>query len=276
MFSINTKTAFRWFFAAAAGTALPFFLLAPGRADKETRAKFTGINYAHRGLHTRDDSVPENSLAAFRLAAQAGYGIELDVRLTKDGQVVVFHDDTLERVCNVPGRVDDYTYLELSEFRLAGTDQRIPLFIDVLANISGVSALIVELKQGKNREELCRKTYEILKTYKGAFCVESFDPMYIAWFRKNAPEVFRGQLAMPAKDYGDAVSKPAAVLASSCLLNFLTRPHFIAYKIGRRPAAVRFSELLGAVKVGWTSHDIENEKKLDSVIFEFYSPKPKY
>ena len=81
---------------------------------------------------------------------------------------------------------------------------------------------------------------------------------------------------MPAKDYGNAVSKPAAVIASNCLLNFLTRPHFIAYKIGKRPAAVRFSELLGAVKVGWTSHDIENEKKLDSVIFEFYSPGTKF
>lgn len=262
--------------ASAIGGALPVLLLAPGVASKEQKAPFIGINYAHRGLHTQDKSVPENSIAAFRLAAQAGYGIELDVRLTKDGQVVVFHDDTLERVCGVHGRVDDYSFLELQEFRLCGTDQRIPLFLDVLANIGGASALIVELKQGKNREELCRKTYDILKTYKGKVCVESFDPFYIAWFRRHAPEMIRGQLSMPAKDYGDAISKPAAVLASNCLLNIITRPHFIAYKIGSRPAAVRFSELMGAIRVGWTSHDVKNEKGRDSVIFEFYAPKTKF
>ena len=81
--------------AAAAGTAL--FVMAPGASSRRQRAPFMGTNVAHRGLHSRDKSVPENSLEAFRLAAEAGYGIELDVQLSKDGQVVVFHDDTLDR-----------------------------------------------------------------------------------------------------------------------------------------------------------------------------------
>ena len=89
-----------------AAAALPLFLLAPGRATKRQKAPFMGRNFAHRGLHSRDMSVPENSLEAFRLAAKAGYGIELDVQLSKDGQVVVFHDDTLDRVCGVHARVD--------------------------------------------------------------------------------------------------------------------------------------------------------------------------
>lgn len=90
-------------------------MLAPGYASKRQKAPFIGVNFAHRGLHTEDKRVPENSLEAFRLAAEAGYGIELDVQLSKDGRVVVFHDDTLDRVCGVRGRVDDYKYDELKK-----------------------------------------------------------------------------------------------------------------------------------------------------------------
>ena len=97
----------------AAAVAFPVFLVAPGRATKGQKAPFYGRNFAHRGLHSRDRKVPENSLKAFELASAAGYGMELDVQLTRDGQVVVFHDDTLGRVCGVEGRVDDYTFAEL-------------------------------------------------------------------------------------------------------------------------------------------------------------------
>ena len=94
------------FCTAAAAVSLPLILLAPGRATKRQKAPFMGMNFAHRGLHSRDKSIPENSLEAFDLASRAGYGMELDVQLSKDGQVVVFHDDTLERVCGVNARVD--------------------------------------------------------------------------------------------------------------------------------------------------------------------------
>ena len=114
--------------AAAAAASLPLILLAPGRATKRQKAPFMGMNFAHRGLHNRDKSVPENSLEAFELAAQAGYGMELDVQLSKDGQVVVFHDDTLERVCGVNARVDELSYEELKKLRLCGTEHTIPLF----------------------------------------------------------------------------------------------------------------------------------------------------
>ena len=74
--------------AAALLTALPVYAVAPGHLSRRQRSIFRGVNYAHRGLHRRDKSVPENSLAAFRRAAKEGYGIELDVQLSKDGQVV--------------------------------------------------------------------------------------------------------------------------------------------------------------------------------------------
>ena len=261
----------------AAAVILPVFLTAPGRAGKRQKAPFFGRNFAHRGLHSPDKSVPENSLEAFRLAAEAGYGAELDVQLSKDGQVVVFHDDTLDRVCGVHGRVDEFSFEELQQMRLCGTAHRIPLFQEVLDTVRGRGPLIVELKNGRRNRELCEKTYALLENYRGEACIESFNPLIVAWFRIHGRDLVRGQLASPMAEYTkDGRSKAQSFLLSRTLLNFLARPLFIAYKIGPRPLTVRLSELLGAMKVGWTSHAAENEKGRDAVIFEFYRPELRY
>ena len=187
--------------AAVTAVALPVFLLAPGTANRRQKAAFSGVNFAHRGLHNREKTVPENSIEAFRLAARQGYGIELDVQLTKDGHVVVFHDDTLDRVCGVEGRVDEMTYGELCKLRLCGSEYSVPLLSEVLAVVRGRGPIIVELKPGKRNKELCRRTYEVLSAYRGEVCIESFHPMIVSWFRFHAPEFIRGQLAMPANGY---------------------------------------------------------------------------
>ena len=111
---------------AGLALAVPFALLAPALPSRKKRAEFDGRNFAHRGLHTPDKAVPENSLAAFGRAADAGYGMELDVQLSRDGLVVVFHDDTLNRVCGVDARVDALDFDELRGLSLCGTAQRIP------------------------------------------------------------------------------------------------------------------------------------------------------
>ena len=260
----------------AAAVAVPVFLTAPGRASRERKAPFLLHNFAHRGLHSRDLTVPENSLKAFELAAGAGYGIELDVQLSRDGKVVVFHDADLSRVCGVKARVDELSFGELQKLRLLNTEERIPMFEDVLAVIRGRGPLIVELKTGKRNRELCEKTWEILKKYQGDFCIESFDPTIVAWFRRHARSVIRGQLAAPAAEYAGQANRFTAFLLSRTLLNFLGRPHFIAYKIGRRPPTVRLSCALGAMNVGWTSHEVRNERGRAAVIFEFYRPKLVY
>ena len=252
------------------------FLVAPGRASKKDKKPFMYKNFAHRGLHKKDKTVPENSLAAFERASSYGYGIELDVQLSKDGQVVVFHDDKLNRVCGVDSRVDEKTYDELSKISLCGTTQTIPLFSEVLKTVRGRGPLIVELKNGKRNEELCEKTYALLEKYSGEYCIESFNPFIVRWFKKNAPEVIRGQLANPPKEYNGEVGPITAVILGNCLLNFLSRPQFIAYKITPKPFTVKLCEALGAMKVAWTSHDWLNEKFYDAVIFEFYKPKLKY
>ncbi|MBQ7894994.1 MAG: glycerophosphodiester phosphodiesterase [Oscillospiraceae bacterium] len=269
------KNSYKWLIAAGAAAAVPVLLLAPGVATRREKAEFKGRNYAHRGLHSRDKTVPENSLAAFALAAEAGYGIELDVQLSKDGQVVVFHDDTLDRVCSVSGRVDEFDYEELKTMKLCGTEETIPLFSDVLKLVDGRSTLIVELKPGKRNKELCKKTYELLAAYRGSVCIESFHPLIVAWFRFHAPELVRGQLAMPAKYY-EKQSPFMRFMLANTLFNFIARPQFIAYNIGKRPLSVKLANLMGAMKICWTSHEPRNEKGMDGVIFEFYKPKTKY
>ncbi len=258
---------------AACAVALPVFILAPGRADRRQKEPFRNRNFAHRGLHSRDRSVPENSLKAFDLAAEAGYGIELDVQLSKDGQVVVFHDDTLNRVCGIDARVDELNYAELRDLSLLDTEEKIPLFSDVLAVIRGRGPLIVELKNGRSNKELCEKTCEMLRKYNGEVCIESFNPMIVAWFRFHAKEFLRGLLSAPKEEYEGQTSKFTAFLLSRGMINFICRPQFIAYKIGKRPASINLSLALGAMNVGWTSHETRNEKGRDAVIFEFYRPK---
>jgi glycerophosphoryl diester phosphodiesterase len=259
--------------ALTGAVALTVFLVAPYRPGRQKTQPFKGRNFAHRGLHTKDKKIPENSIAAFNAAADAGYGIELDVQLSGDGRVVVFHDATLNRVCGVDSRVDEKSYAELQEIPLEGSNQTIPLFLDVLKCIGGRVPLIVELKTGKHNRELCRKTQDILSSYSGPVCVESFDPRIVCWFRIHAPQYMRGQLSCPKEDYKPQYPDSVSFILSNCLLNFLGRPNFISYKIGPKGFFVRLAELLGAVRVCWTSHAAGvNERKNDMVIFEYYHP----
>ena len=259
---------------AGAAIGLPLLLLFPGRPSKTKKAPFEGRRFAHRGLHSPDLAVPENSLAAFRRAADRGYGIELDVQLSADGHVMVFHDDTLDRVCGVPGRLDQFTLSELRMLRLCGTEQVIPLLSEVLSVVAGRVPLIVELKNGKNNRELCERTLALLRSYAGDVCIESFNPWIVAWFRFHATDLLRGQLAQPASYYSDSgVSRYLRWALSNTLLNFLARPNFIACRIGPKPLGVRIAEALGAMKVGWTSHGLTEEQGLDAVIFEYYRPE---
>jgi len=247
---------------------------------EEEKARFSGVFYAHRGLYEKDQSIPENSLTAFQRAAEKGYGVELDVQLSKDGHVMVFHDDTLKRMCGVDGNIWDYTLEELQAFRLKETDERIPLFPEVLKVLeNGAGPLIVELKNGPKNDELAFKTYEFLKTYPGIYCIESFNPFLVNWFRKNAPEVFRGQLATKKEDYS-SYPKPVADMLSSCRFSFLNRPDFIAYNLEAEiPAHVQKLRKKGVLLVAWTSREKEKaeeiRKAFDAVIFEHYAPGEK-
>ena len=243
-----------------------------------SRDDFRGRYFAHRGLYDNHSGVPENSLAAFRRAAEKGYGVELDVQVTSDGQVIVFHDDDLDRMCGVPGKIWDRSLAQLRQLHLLDTSETIPLFTEVLEVLrQGTGPLIVELKSGPRNRELCEKTKAILDRYPGTFCVESFDPRIVLWFRRNAPEIIRGQLAQPAEYYAGHLSPRTAKWLSCCRFSVLNRPDFIAYKTGPRPAGVLRQCRKGVMLVAWTSHDAEKDaKENDSVIFESCDPPLRY
>ncbi len=261
---------------ASVGALAVAFLVAPEKAEEARRAPFYGRNFAHRGLHSPDKSIPENSLPAFALAAAAGYGAELDVRLTRDGALIVFHDDDVSRLCGTEGKVEDLTLAQLRKLRLCGTQFGIPLLSEALETLGPNCPVIVEIKRGSRNAELCEKTYEELRRFGGTCCVESFDPRIVAWFRKNAPELFRGQLASDPAELAKDTSALNAFAVGNLLTNVLARPHFIAYRIGSKPLTVRLCEKMGAMRVAWTASSPAAEAENDAVIFEHFSPQAKY
>lgn len=237
--------------------------------------KYTEVKFAHRGLHNAERA--ENSMSAFRAARDAGYGIELDVRLTKDGELVVFHDKTLDRVCGVPGRVIDFTYEELTAFRLSGTEDTIPLFSDVLSLIDGRIPLLIEIKMEPGESGIAEKLAEVIDGYHGDYIVESFNPLALRTFMKLKPEIPRGILSTAYTKEEPFRGKILYFLLENLMLNFLMRPDFIAYnKAGAKNYVLRlirknFSTPLFA----WTIGSEEEEERaisdgFDSVIFEGY------
>lgn len=229
---------------------LILFLIAPAR--KADMSAFEGHDFAHRGLHDNAGDAPENSLRAFEKACQAGYGIELDVRYSKDGVIMVFHDDDLRRVCGKNATVMEKTAAELKNIRLAASDETIPTFDEALKLIAGRAPLIVEIKTGPDVQKLTREVIDRLKQYSGAYCLESFNPLAMGAAKKYAPEVIRGQLAACYSEMKQAVG-PLALLLSNLLLNVISRPHFIARDIkSSGNIFCRLAEAMGASTALWT------------------------
>ena len=253
-------------------------LIFPGRKRKELQDSFLGFFYAHRGFHDNNSEAPENSMAAFKKAVERGYGIELDVQLTKDDKVVVFHDDNLKRVCKVDAPVNSKTFDELQQLTLLNSNERIPLFTDVLKLVDGKVPLIVEIKMVDSKTHVCEKANEILSGYKGQYCIESFHPFAVRWVKKHRPDVMRGQLSANFTKEGEK-ERPDMRLVHFLLTNILARPDFIAYSI-KAPNNISFmlcTKVLGALPVAWTVKTAEQFKKAKKdykvLIFEGFVPE---
>ena len=224
-------------------------------------------DYAHRGLHDGNKGdTPENSLLAFEKACQAGYGIELDVQLSKDNVVMVFHDYTLIRMTSKDGKVCEHDANELQNFSLAETEQKIPTFNEVLSLVNGRVPLLIELKGESFDSSLCPKVAEALKDYKGDYCIESFNPLLIKSMRKLMPDVFYGQL------YTNVVRDKKKKSALNIILtlmgfNFLARPDFIAYNIEDRNSLPVWltTRLYKGKKFIWTARSREEYDKAHSL-----------
>lgn len=232
---------------------------------------------AHRGLHDIKSGAPENSLESFKRAIASNYPIELDVHLTKDKKVVVFHDSNLKRMTGLNKKISECTLSELSIFRLAGTNEKIPALKEVLDLVSGKVPLLIELKnESKSNRSLERETAALLKNYSGDFAVQSFNPFSLKWFRKKMPGVFRGQLAGDFRDKPD-LAWYKKFLLENMLLNPISKPDFIAYDHRCIDSFVVDQKIKAGVPiVAWTTKTPAKQKailkKAHNVIFENYKP----
>ena len=269
----------------AAMTGAYLFAVKPS-GRKDWMKRYQPFYFAHRGLYDNESDAPENSMKAFQNAIEHGYGMEMDVQLSKDDIPVIFHDTWMDRVARdsnhdpVSGKIHDYTLKQLKSFHLLESNETIPTLAEFLALVNGQVPLIVELKTDNETDvnKLCTKTDELLSAYKGMYVVESFHPMAVYWYKKHRPEIIRGQLSeafTKTKQY-----RHLHYLCSEYLLfNGVTKPDFIAYNskhesnLSRRLAR----KLFQVPSVAWTIQsdaELQHMKdKYDLFIFESFKPE---
>lgn len=239
--------------------ALIYLWCLKGRTNHPDIAKLRNWNYAHRGLH--DANRPENSLSAFQAALDHGYGIELDLHLTIDGDLAVIHDSSLKRTAGADVTVESLTVDELKQYALLGSNEPIPLFSQVLKMYQGKAPLIVELKPANNNYvALCEAACKQLDEYNGLYCIESFDPRCIRWLRKNRPDLIRGQLSENWLKTKSKMPWILKLIMTYHISNVYTRPDFIAYKYAdRKTFGTQICRKIWKIQgVSWTLRSVED------------------
>lgn len=224
---------------------------------------------AHRGLW--NESIPENSLSAYRNAAENGFAIEIDIYLTKDGHLVSFHDETLNRMTDEKGFIYDKTLAELKSLKLRDSNETIPTLDEVLEVCDGNAPLLIEFKNQPDKR-FVKTAVERLKKYKGEFCVQSFNPFYLNKIKKLAPEFIRGILATDNAPEESALNR---YVLKNMTLNFLIKPDFISYRYGGLPLPAKKVKNLPVIT--WTITDQNTANKVkpfaDNIIFENFIPE---
>lgn len=254
------------------------FLIASRRPGEKMK-KFARVRYAHRGLH--GDGAEENSITAFRRAAEAGYGIELDVRLAADGAVVVHHDANLLRVAGIDKRVIDLSSEELGKIRLGDTEDTVPTLKEVLKAVDGRVPFLFEIKQDKDESGVVDKFLEEIAGYEGEFIVESFNPYVLKVIRRKRPDILLGMLSAEYTKNSEFKKNFLFLQLERLRLNFFSRPDFIAYnKTGYRLTVLKvIRKLFKTPVIAWTAQSLEEDKAalengFCTVIFENYTPAP--
>lgn len=232
---------------------------------------------AHRGLHDNQGDAPENSLKAFQRAVDAGYGIELDLHLSKDGKVVVIHDGELDRVAGTHALVRDLTAEQLQRYQLFSSEQTIPLFTDVLKIVAEKVPMVVELKVDTPNQysQLCAAFDHIIKEYQGIYCIESFCPDVLKWYKKHRPDVVRGQLSCDMGRGTGIVDRFRRFRLTNMWANLYTKPDFIAYEYRQadKKCVQYWKKHLHCTMAAWTirSQEAFEQAKPDFDIFIFDS-----
>ncbi|MBE5758238.1 MAG: glycerophosphodiester phosphodiesterase [Clostridiales bacterium] len=232
---------------------------------------FVKYKLAHRGLH--NEKFPENSLPAFQNAIDHNFAIELDVRVSKDGSLVIFHDHNLMRMCSVDLDIKNLTLNEIKSHKLRSSNYTIPTLQEVLELVDGKVPIMIELKPVDKHERIEEKVLAVIKSYQGDLAVKSFNPLTMLWFKKHAPNITRGMLS----SYFENTNLPFIYkfLIKRLFLFNRIKPHFISYDLNNLPNKYVKNKKVPILAWTITSIDMEKEalKVADNVIFQDYIPE---
>ncbi|MGL1919834.1 MAG: glycerophosphodiester phosphodiesterase family protein [Hyphomicrobiales bacterium] len=241
----------------------------------------TRLPITHRGLHNAALNIIENSRGSVEAAVEHGYAIEIDVQLTKDGQAIVFHDESLSRLIDNAGDVIDFTLPELIKMTYKANGEKIISFAQLLEIVNGKVPLIVEVKSlANNIGPLEKHIADLIATYTGDICIMSFNPFTVREFRRIAPNIVRGIVAehnMLPKDWPGTNALLRFVFKN--LLHWpLTQPHFVSYHVHDLPkTCVKIARAFGKPIITWTVKSTEDAehtyKHADQITFEQFLPK---
>lgn len=235
----------------------------------------TGL-IAHRGLHTKDHAVPENSALAFRLAIEKGYGIECDVNLMKDGTIVVFHDKDLKRLCDKDGLLMELNYEDIKNLTLLDSQEKILRLEEFLTLVDGKVPLLIELKMHGQNDRMCELFMKIMDTYHGVWAMQTFHPFTVKWFHDHRPDVIRGIISEYFRD-DDSLKKITKWLLKRMFFRFLNKPDFINYGIKDMPNRfLNRAMKRGTIVIAYASRsqaDFDFVKQhYHNSVFEFFEP----
>lgn len=255
-----------------------FWLIIPGMAMHQQMEQFNRRFVAHRGLFDNESDAPENTMAAFRKAVEAGYGIEMDVQMTKDEQLVIFHDWDLKRMAGVDWKVTEHTYEELKAYTLGKSNETIPLFEDVLHMVDGRVPLVVEIKVALSYKKTTKAVARMLNQYRGDYCIECFNPFALQWYKKHEPDIMRGLLAMDFSNEPIPMPRFFKFIMSNMMLNFVARPNFISFQhCDKRKLSFRLcKKIFHAKTAAWVIKSqqelLEAKETFDFFIFDSFIP----
>lgn len=234
---------------------------------------------SHRGLHTFDKSIPENSYAAFKKSMDYGFSIECDLNLLKDGTVVVFHDKDFNRLCGINKNLSDVTYEEMKNYTLEHSRETILTLPELLSLVDGKVPLLIELKPHGDAKRLCEQTAKILDGYAHPFAIFSFHPRVVLWFKKYRNHYIRGQISEYFKT-DQNMKKLHKYMMKILFFNRFTKPDFISYGITDLPN--KYCDKAKRKGLTVISYAAKTQKQLDFVksnyhnaVFEYFIPKQK-
>jgi glycerophosphoryl diester phosphodiesterase len=251
---------------ARAGTSLDWLIARP---------------VAHRGLHDFAASVIENTPSAFAAAVAGNYAIECDLQLSADGEAMVFHDETLERLTEGSGRVDALAASALKRVGFRATSDHMITLGELCELVAGRVTLVIEIKSHFDGDRrLVKRAAEVLTSYRGPVALMSFDPGPMAALRTLAPGLVRGIVA--ERHYRHREWDHLSVRAKRALAYFnhalQTHPQFIAYSVKDLPSALPLAarRLIKLPLLTWTVRTQEDRERAaryaDQIIFEGFRP----